>query len=96
MALEDIAMVRAVQNSHVLYPSDGISAYRAVDIAYNTPGMFYIRTSRPVVPVLYPQTEEFSLGKMKVVSKDPQDKILVVSGGVILHEVLAASKLLAE
>jgi transketolase len=46
MGLEDIAMFRAVPNSVVLYPSDAVSAERAVEIAANTYGIFYIRTGR--------------------------------------------------
>lgn len=47
MALEDFAMFRAVPNCVVLYPTDAVSAFRAVEIAANHKGMVYIRTSRP-------------------------------------------------
>lgn len=47
MALEDLAIFRAIPDSVVLYPSDAISAERAVELAANHRGMVYIRTSRP-------------------------------------------------
>ena len=46
MGLEDIAMFRAIPNSVVLYPSDAVSAERAVELAINNKGIFYIRTGR--------------------------------------------------
>ena len=51
MALEDLAMFRALPGSTILYPSDAISCERAVELAVNTKGIFFIRTSRPATPV---------------------------------------------
>jgi len=47
MALEDLAIFRAVPNSIVLYPTDAVSTEKAVILAANyTKGMSYIRTCR--------------------------------------------------
>jgi len=46
MALEDFAMMRAIPNSIVLYPSDAVSTERAVELVANYHGISYIRTSR--------------------------------------------------
>jgi transketolase len=35
MGLEDIGMFRSVPDSIVLYPSDGVSAERAIELAAN-------------------------------------------------------------
>ena len=43
---------------------------------------------RPTVKVIYPNDEKFELGKCKTIVKSDKDKLLVVSGGVILHEAL--------
>ena len=66
MALEDIAMFRAIPGSTVFYPSDAVSCERAVELAANTKGICFIRTSRPATPVLYSGTEPFEVGKAKV------------------------------
>lgn len=66
MALEDIAMFRAINNCVVFYPSDGVSCERAVELAANTPSMCYIRTSRPSTDILYSSDETFAVGKGKV------------------------------
>ena len=47
MALEDIAMMRAVHSSAVLYPSDAISTERLTETMARRPGINYLRTSRP-------------------------------------------------
>ena len=90
MALEDLAMMRAIETSSVLYPSDAVSAENAVEIAANTKGIFYIRTTRPKTPVIYKNDEPFALGKAKIVRQSDTDKITIVAGGVTLFEALAA------
>ena len=47
MALEDIAIFRAVHSSAVLYPSDAISAERLTETMAGRAGINYLRTSRP-------------------------------------------------
>src|SRR5262249_50950897 len=51
MALEDLAMMRAIEGSTVLYPSDAVAAEAAVRLAAENHGIVYIRTSRPKTPV---------------------------------------------
>lgn len=50
MALEDLAMFRAIPGATVFYPSDSVSTERAVELAANTKGICFIRTSRPALP----------------------------------------------
>lgn len=66
MALEDIAMFRAVPNCVVFYPSDAVSCERSVELAANYKFMTFIRTSRPATPVIYKNDEVFEIGKAKV------------------------------
>lgn len=95
MALEDIAMFRAVQGSTVFYPSDGVSMERAVELAANTKGCCFIRSSRPATEVVHDNNEEFKVGLAKVVLKSDSDKVTVIGAGITLHEAVQASKLLA-
>jgi len=90
MALEDLAMMRAIESSTVLYPSDAIATERAVDLAARHKGIFYIRTSRPKTPVIYSPSEEFKIGGAKVIRRSDNDQVTVVSSGVTLFEALAA------
>ena len=90
MALEDLAMMRAVETSTVLYPSDAISAEHAVKLAAEHKGIVYIRTSRPKTPVIYEAGEVFEIGRSHVVRCGSEDKITVVGGGVTVFEALKA------
>jgi transketolase len=90
MALEDLAMVSAQPNYTVLYPSDPVSAWRATELAASHNGPTYIRTSRPKTPTLYDSSESFAIGKAKVLRQGDQDRAVVVSSGVTLHEALKA------
>jgi len=59
MALEDLAIFRAIPDSIVFYPSDAVSCEKAVELAANTNGIVYIRTSRPATAVIYSNDEKF-------------------------------------
>ncbi|XP_053147186.1 transketolase-like protein 1 isoform X2 [Hemicordylus capensis] len=96
MALEDLAMFRAVPGCTVFYPSDAVSTEHAVFLAANTKGICFIRTSRPETPILYSQEEKFKIGHAKVVRKSDADKVTVIGAGVTLHEALAAADELAK
>jgi transketolase len=96
MALEDLAMMRAITGSTVLYPSDAVSAERLVEAAARTPGIVYIRTSRPKTPVLYANEEYFPVGQSKTIRTSANDAATVVAAGVTLHEALKAHDALAR
>jgi len=90
MALEDLAMMRAIEGSTVLYPSDAVAAEHAVRLAAEHRGIVYIRTSRPKTPVIYSLDEEFAIGRAKIVRQSSDDKATIVTSGVTLFEALAA------
>ena len=96
MALEDIAMMRAVPNCAVLYPCDGVSAERLVAAAAAHQGMVYIRTSRPKTSVIYPPSEQFEIGGSKTLRESSSDVATVVAAGVTVFEALKAADLLAK
>ncbi|XP_064473208.1 transketolase-like isoform X2 [Ornithodoros turicata] len=96
MALEDLAMFRTIPNSVVFYPSDAVSCERACELAANYRGITFIRTSRPETPILYKNDEHFEIGKAKVVLQSHNDKVLIISSGVTLHEAVKAAELLKK
>jgi transketolase len=95
MALEDLAMMRAVQGSSVFYPSDAVSAAALVDVMADTDGISYLRTTRGAYPVLYDAGESFPAGGSKVLRSDPADVVTLIGAGVTLHECLLAADQLA-
>jgi transketolase len=95
MALEDLAMMRAVPNCTVLYPCDGVSAFRLMAIAATTPGPVYVRITRPKTPVLYDTSERFVAGGSKTLRRSDRDIVTVVAAGITVFEALAAHERLA-
>lgn len=95
MALEDLAMFRAVQGTTVFYPSDAVSVERAVELSANAKGMCYIRGARTPTPVVYTGKTEFKIGKAQVLKQAAGDKVTVIGGGVTLDEALKAADILA-
>ena len=53
MALEDLAMIRAVHGSTVLYPSDANQTAKLVAEMADRDGIVYMRTTRAATPVVY-------------------------------------------
>jgi transketolase len=96
MALEDLAMMRAVHGSTVLYPSDATSTACLVREMAERSGVVYMRTTRGAYPVLYPPDEEFPVGGAKVVRSSPDDQVTLVGAGVTLHNCLAAAGQLGQ
>jgi transketolase len=91
MALEDLAMMRAVHGSTVLYPSDAVSAAYLVREMAGRGGVVYLRTTRGSYPVLYGPDEIFPVGGAKVVRSSPGDQVTLIGAGVTLHNCLAAA-----
>lgn len=90
MALEDLAMMRAIPDSLVLYPSDAVSTERLVAEMARHQGIAYMRTSRPKTPVIYGADDQFPIGGSKVLRQSADDVATVVGAGVTVFEALKA------
>ena len=91
MGLEDIASLRAVHGSTVLYPSDPNQTVKLVSQMADRDGIVYMRTTREAGPVLYGSDEPFSIGGSRVVRSSEGDDVSIIAAGVTLHEALAAA-----
>ncbi|MFE1260241.1 transketolase [Streptomyces albogriseolus] len=96
MGLEDLAMMRAVHGSTVLYPCDANQTARLVAAMAGLEGIRYLRTSRGGSPVIYGPDEEFPVGGSKVLRSSGQDRLTLVAAGVTVPEALAAADALAD
>ncbi|MBI4090477.1 MAG: transketolase [Candidatus Komeilibacteria bacterium] len=97
MGLEDIALFRTLLDSVVLYPSDAVSTQKLVEQAARHKGIVYIRTTRPEMPILYPQSQTFPIGGSKVLKQSRKDAVTVIAAGITVHEALKAhEQLLAQ
>jgi transketolase len=95
MALEDIASLRAVWGSTILYPCDANQTAQLVVAMADRPGVVYLRTTRGPTPVIYGANEVFPIGGCRVVRSSDADEVTLVGAGVTLHEALAAAEVLA-
>ncbi|GGW36333.1 transketolase [Streptomyces griseoloalbus] len=91
MGLEDLAMMRAVHGSTVLYPCDANQTARLVAAMADLDGIRYLRTSRGESPVVYGPDEEFPVGGSKVLRSSDRDRLTLVAAGVTVPEALAAA-----
>jgi transketolase len=97
MALEDIASLRAVHGSTVLYPCCANQTARLVDAMADRAGIVYLRTTRSAAPVLYESDESFKIGGSRVLRASEEDALAIIAAGITVHEALAAhEELLAE
>jgi len=95
MALEDLAMMRAVHGSTVLCPCDGNSTAKLMAAMADLPGISYIRTTREKTARLYDADADFPIGGSVVLRSSTGDRVTLVGAGITVHESLAAADALA-
>jgi transketolase len=96
MALEDLAMMRAVHGSTVLQPCDANQTARLVAEMADRQGIVFLRTLRPKTPVIYDPSEDFPIGGSKVIRSSDEDAVTVVASGITVHEAIKAADELQE
>src|SRR5712691_10930624 len=96
MALEDLASMRAIHTSTVLYPSDPNQTAKLVRLMADESGVVYMRTTRGAYPTIYGPNEAFKIGGSKVVRQSPKDRVTLIGAGVTLHNCLTAADTLAQ
>jgi transketolase len=94
MALEDLAMFRALPGATVLYPADGNSTVKLVTAMCDLDGISYLRSTREATPALYGPDEEFPVGGSKMLTRSDHDDVTLVGAGVSLVQALAAHDIL--
>jgi transketolase len=95
MALEDLAMMRALAGSTVLYPACATCAAALTREVADLRGISYLRLTREKTPVLYGAGERFPVGGSKVLRRSGADVAAILAAGITLHEALRAHEQLA-
>jgi transketolase len=91
MALEDIAALRAVNDSTVLHPSDANQTARLVAEMADCPGISYLRTLRPKTRVRTPADEDVRIGGSRIVRSSEDDGVTIVACGITVEEAEKAA-----
>jgi transketolase len=95
MALEDLAALRAVHGSVLLYPCDANQTSALVAAMAEHEGISYLRTSRGNTPVIYRPDDEFHVGGSRIVRAGADDQVTIIGAGVTVHEAIKAADALA-
>lgn len=95
--VEDLTIMRALPNMHVISPCDGNSTRAAIRAAMDTPGPFYVRLGRLAVEDVYGAYGDeisFTLGKANTIREGTD--VTLIGTGMMVQQCLAAADILAQ
>ena len=93
--IEDIAIMRVIPNMTVLSPVDGIETRKMVKAAVGYDGPVYIRINRNEMPDVFPEDEEFKIGKPYLM-REGSDVTVFATGYMVFKALKAAEALEKE
>jgi transketolase len=98
LAIEDIAIMRALPNMTVVSVCDADEMNRFMEQTLDWPGPIYIRLAKGFDPIVSDPKHEFSIGKAIVMreASASRGRVLLVATGVATTRALEAADLLAE
>jgi transketolase len=89
LAIEDIAIFRALPNMTIVAPADAHEMERFMNVSVDHPGPIYIRLGKGDEPIVTPDDQRFEIGKAYTLRQgDPQT--LILTTGVCASAALAA------
>jgi len=94
MAVEDIAIMRAIPGIIVIDPADAFETSQALQVITEYYGPVYIRETRDEWPDVFDSKYKFEIGKAAVV-REGKD-VTIISCGVMTSEAILAAKRLEE
>ena len=94
LAIEDIAILRAVPNMTVVAPADADEMRRLMPQTVDYPGPIYIRLGKGYDPIVTNDDAPFQIGKA-ILSK-AGDEVLIVTTGICLERALEGAAQLKE
>jgi len=94
-SFEDVGIMRILPNMNVITPCDYNQTYRAVKLAIETIGPFYVRFYRENSPNFTDMNAPFEFGKADTLI-DGDDVTLIASGLLVWEAIMASEKLKKE
>ena len=86
LAIDDIALMRALPNMTVIAPADADEMERAVRASEKHKGPVYFRVARGGDPLVPQDEHKFQIGKA-IVLREPKE-ILLIASGVMVHRAM--------
>jgi transketolase len=94
-AVEDLSLICSLPGFTVIVPADATETVQAVKAAAANHGPFYIRLSRPKLPLVFTDEYRFSLGKA-VTMRAGTDVTIIALGLMLAPALEAAGELASE
>ncbi len=93
MAVEDVAVMRALPNITVISPADCTEIIKAVLAASETPDPTYIRLTGPMsMPIVYTRDYDYQIGKATEI-RQGRDLCIIAAGSMVYQAARAADSL---
>jgi transketolase len=90
--IEDLSLMRSLQNMNVVVPADAEEARVLTELSYNFPNPLYIRLGRTGEPCIHNKRPSFKIGKGMVLSSGKKVAIFAI-GSMVYQSQLAAALL---
>jgi len=94
-SVEDIAIMRAIPNMTVISPCDAIEMKKVVRAIVDYNGPVYVRVIRNDMPEIFPEDQEFKIGKPYVL-REGKDVTIFATGMMVSMALKAADTLEKE
>lgn len=94
-AIEDMGILRTIPNMTVIMPADYWSARKLVRAAADFDGPVYLRFTRDAIPSIYGESDEFEIGKAKLL-RSGSDVAIIANGDTVRLAIEAAEALAAR
>ncbi|EHQ36857.1 transketolase family protein [Methanoplanus limicola] len=91
-SLEDIAIMRAIPNMHVIIPADPAETRSVIEFAVDYNGPVYVRLSRRKSPKIFDDDYKYNPKEYPIL-KDGTDISIFTTGNMIRKALIAAKKL---
>lgn len=95
MALEDVAMMRAVPEMTIIEPTDSAMLKNLIPKIAHSYGMTYIRLCREKTENIYEDGSDFDIGRAATI-RDGKDVTIIAAGREVIEAVNAAEELSAH
>ncbi len=92
---EDIALMNVLPGMTVIYPADDVSTRKLLAQIAEIDGPAYVRLGRAATPIIYPESQEFKLGKA-IKLREGKDACIIATGSMVATAIDAAEKLQEE
>jgi transketolase len=93
--IEDIAIMRAIPNLTVLVPADAIETVKMTRACAAHDGPVYLRITRTDLPDVFPESEEFVIGKPYLL-REGTDIVVYANGALVAPALEAAAMAAAD